>query len=147
MGLTAKDIMDPTVLIVDGELDVLACVRLMVDHGSGYAITAGVDHPVGGIFTEHDVLSRVLVPGLDPATVKVREVATIPVITCPFDLPMDEVASRMAEHRIRRIVVTHGHEVVGVVTSRHVLSYFRHFADQLSGDIAKFGTNPPTTGL
>ncbi len=147
MGLRAKDIMDPTILTVAADLNVLECARLMVDHGSGCAVIAGGDAPVGGIVTEHDILAKVLAVGREPANVPVGEIASTPVITCGRETPMDEVAATMAARHIRRIVVTHGDHIVGIITSRHVLAMFRRYVDELSGDIAKFEPNPPTTGI
>ena len=135
--------MDPTVLTVDIQNDVLSCVRLMVDHGQGYAVIAGGDHPISGIVTEHDILEKVVALEQDPSKIQVGAIASHPVLTCRPDLPMDEVAAMMAEHRIRRIVVAEGEHVIGIITARSVLAMFRQFVDDIATE-ASAGTPSPT---
>lgn len=45
------------------------------------------------------------VPEKTLATMRVREVMTTPIVTCTPDLPLDEVAELMTEHRIHSVVV------------------------------------------
>ncbi len=135
--------MDPTVLTVGIQNDVLSCVRLMVDHGQGYAVIAGGDHPISGIVTEHDILEKVVALEQDPSKIQVGAIASHPVLTCRPDLPMDEVAAMMAEHRIRRIVVAEGEHVIGIITARSVLAMFHQFVDEIATE-ASAGTPSPT---
>ena len=129
--------MDPTVLTVDTETDVLSCVRLMVDHGQGYAVVTGGEHPISGIVTEHDILEKVVAVEQEPAKIRVGAIASHPVITCATELPMDEVAALMAQHRIRRVVVTRHDHIVGMITARSVLAMFRQYVDEIADESSK----------
>ncbi len=142
MRLRAKDLMDPTVLTVDVQNDVLSCVRLMVDHGQGYAVIAGGDHPISGIVTEHDILEKVVAAEQDPSKIQIGSIASHPVLTCPPDLPMDDVAEMMAHHRVRRIVVADGDHVIGIITARSVLAMFRRFVDEIAAEASKTAASP-----
>jgi len=146
MVLQAKDIMDRNLLLIDEETDALSAVLKMVAARKGYAIvTRGPAAKIAGIVTEWDYLEKILAKGLAPATVRLKELGSEIVHACFPETPTDEVASRMAELGIRRIVVRSGDQVVGVITSRQVIGAFREYVDKLTAQIAGYhaGANPP----
>lgn len=129
--------MDPTVLVIDAGTDVLTCARQMAEHAQGYAILVGGEQPISGIVTEWDIVSKVVAAGADPATVPVSAIASKPVVTCSADLPTDQVVQTMVNRGVRRMVVTRGDHIVGVITTRRLLNAFRQYVDAISADIAK----------
>jgi CBS domain-containing protein len=146
MVLQAKDIMDRTLLTLDEETDALTAARKMVSARKGYAVlTRGGGATIAGIVTEWDYLEKVIGPGVAPASVRVKEIASATVQSCQPETPTDEVASLMASHGIRRIVVRSGDQVVGMITSRHVIAIFRQYIDKLTTQIAGYhvGTDAP----
>ena len=138
--------MDPTVLVLDVGTDVLSCAKQMTDHGQGYAILAGGDRPISGIVTEWDIVSKVVAAGLDPAAVPISAIASTPVVTCSADLTTDKVVELMVARGVRRMVVTRGDHVVGVITTRTLLQSFRKYVDEISSDIAKHNSIGTSTG-
>lgn len=129
--------MDPSVLVLDVKTDVLTCAKQMSDHGQGYAILAGGEQPISGIVTEWDIVNKVVAGGLDPSAILVEAIASAPVVTCAADLPTDKVVEQMVAKGVRRMVVTRGDHVVGVITTRTILQSFRKYVDEISSDIAK----------
>ncbi|MGP8078032.1 MAG: cyclic nucleotide-binding/CBS domain-containing protein [Thermoplasmata archaeon] len=143
----AKDIMDTDLLMVDEDSDALACARSMVARRKGYAIaTRGGPTTISGIVTEWDFLEKVVAAGRDPATVRVREIASPNLQACAPDTPTDEVASRMSTLGVRRIVVRSGDQVVGVIASRHLIAAFRQYIDRLTAEIAGNQSQGSTLG-
>jgi CBS domain-containing protein len=140
MVLRAKDIMESPVLTVDENTDALTCARTMVEQHKGYAIILREGKTLVGILTEWDFLSKIVAPGTDPGKIRVREVATQPVHVCAPDAPTDEVVTKMASLGIRRIIVSSGDQVLGIITSRTILSHFREYIDKISSEIASFGS-------
>ena len=69
-----------------------------------------------GIFTERDVLRRVVVAGLAPATTPVSEVMTREVDTFPPDLSVDEAMAHMTAKRHRHIPVVEDDRILGMVS-------------------------------
>lgn len=69
-----------------------------------------------GIFTERDVLRRVVVEGLAPATTPVSEVMTREVDTFPPDLSVDEAMAHMTAKRHRHIPVVEDDRILGMVS-------------------------------
>src|SRR5262245_37841641 len=67
--------------VVDGDRTVLDAVRQMNEYGIG-ALIVMQGGRMSGIFTERDVLRRVVGDARDPATVQVAEVMTTRVVCC-----------------------------------------------------------------
>jgi CBS domain-containing protein len=137
MVLVAKDIMDPDVLTIDEATDALTCAKTMTSRHKGYAVLTRAG-AVAGIVTEWDFLSKVVAAARDPATVPVQEISTKVVDACAPETPTDVVVATMAEKGIRRMIVLADRRVVGVITSRNVLSTFRAYVDKLSAEIAAY---------
>lgn len=58
-----------------------------------------------GMFTERDVLRRVVAVDRSPATTTVREVMTAEVVQCSPECDLDEAARIMRDRRIRHLPV------------------------------------------
>ena len=71
---------------------------------------------VAGMFTERDILRRVVAMRRDPATTPVREVMTSPVAFCRRETTLDECRAVMTEKRIRHLPVVDEKGVCGIVT-------------------------------
>jgi len=146
MVLLAKDIMDRNLLTLDEETDALSAAKRMVEARKGYAVlTRGSAATIAGIVTEWDYLERVVATGVPPQSVAVKEIGSANVHSCLPETPTDEVATTMGQLGVRRMVVRSGDQVVGVITSRHVIAVFRQYVDKLTAQIAGYqvGANPP----
>jgi len=86
-----------------------------------------------GIFTERDVMLKVVHGRRDPATTRVREVMTAPVITIPRYISRKDVMTLMLKHHIRHLPISSdGKIVLGMLSIRNVLEYL---VDELSTDL------------
>jgi CBS domain-containing protein len=74
--------------------------------------------PLLGIFTEGDLIRRVLAPGLDPNLTLLIEVMTADPDTIRPHEPVAEAIRRMDEFGYRHLPVVEGGKVVGVVALR-----------------------------
>lgn len=71
-----------------------------------------------GIFTERDLLTRVVAPGKDPNKTKLGEVMTPDPDTIDASDQVIEVIRRMDEFRYRHLPVMENGRVIGVVSLR-----------------------------
>lgn len=101
---------------------VLQAANLMNDRNIGGVVVLEGDRLVG-IFTERDVLRRVVAQGLDPTATTVAEVMTTSVITCPPELTLDDCASLMTTRGVRHLPVQDASGLTGLVTIRDLLAY------------------------
>src|SRR5262245_49222974 len=67
-----------------------------------------------GVFTLHDVLERVAIPGASPAT-PIAEVMSREIWTLPPDAPALEAELLMAGEKIRHVPIVDGGRLVGVI--------------------------------
>jgi CBS domain-containing protein len=75
-----------------------------------------------GVFTERDVVRRVVLKGLDPKTTPVAEVMTRQVITVREDADRSSVLKLMNEHHIRHLPVVDAQgRVLTIVSIRQLL--------------------------
>jgi CBS domain-containing protein len=75
-----------------------------------------------GIFTERDVLNRVVAPGKDPETVKIGEVMTRNPDTVSPDASALDTLILMQSKGYRHLPVLDGGELVGIVSIRDLFS-------------------------
>jgi CBS domain-containing protein len=96
----------------------------MVEGHRGCVLIAreGLLKEVEGIVATGEIFRKVLVKGLDPATVKVSEIMTpAPLITVNPKATTKEAATLMRVHRIRRLPVVEGGTLVGIVTTKDLM--------------------------
>ena len=101
---------------------VLQAANLMNERNIGGVLVLDGDQ-IAGIFTERDVLRRVVACGLDPATTRVAAVMSAPVVTCQPDLSIDDCASLMTTRHIRHLPVQAATGLTGMVTIGDLLAH------------------------
>ena len=86
---------------------------------------AVVDNEVlKGIFSERDLMLKVVHKRLDPDATKIKEVMTSPVITVSSTVPPREVLQLMLEKHFRHLPVSDdGMTVKGMLSIRHLLQF------------------------
>ena len=96
-------------------------VRVMADAEIG-AIAVKDQGRLAGVFTERDLLKRVVAKGRDPATTPVREVMTSKMVTVPDSTSVANAAALMRAHRMRHLVIVDdAGEYLGMLAQRHLL--------------------------
>jgi CBS domain-containing protein len=104
------------VIATSAAASVREATRLMNDHGIG-ALMVLAGGRLQGIFTERDVLRRVVAEARSPDTTSVGEVMTRDVICCSPDDSVEEVADVMRHRRVRHVpVVDAAGRVMGLVS-------------------------------
>jgi CBS domain-containing protein len=101
---------------------VLKAARLMNEHGIGGVVVIDQGNMVG-IFTERDILRRVVVEERDPATTSLEDVMTTPVASCRPETDLEECVRAMTGKHIRHLPVVDGDRVCGIVTSGDILAF------------------------
>jgi CBS domain-containing protein len=97
------------VLCTTKEETVLRAAQVMNEHKIG-ALVVLEEGRVAGIFTERDVLCRVVGEERAPATTKVEEVMTAEVACCTLQTPLEEARAAMKNRRIRHLPVIDGED-------------------------------------
>lgn len=130
--MRAGDVMSDGVTPVSADATVLEAAKLLINcHVSAMPVVDGSGRMIG-IVSEADLVTT---KGSDKArlfamagtpgsaeglhhaqTCKVTEVMARNVISAIEDTPLDEISALMAQHRIKRVPILRGGEVVGIVS-------------------------------
>jgi len=99
---------------------VLEVARIMTDARVG-AIPIVEGGRIVGIFSERDLMTRIVVAGRDPQRALVSEVMTHEVLTATPDDTRSECLERMRDARCRHLPVLEGERLVAVLSMRDLL--------------------------
>jgi len=156
--MRVKDVMTPTVISVGPDEAVANAARLMLHHQISGLPVVDKEGELVGIVTEGDFLRRselgtkrrrpkwlefVLGPGklaeeyVHASSRKIEDVMTPDPCTIGEDESLETVVDLMERHRIKRIPVTRGGRVVGIVSRANLM----HALATLSRDV-----DPPAGG-
>jgi CBS domain-containing protein len=99
---------------------VLDAVLAMVDRNIG-AVPVVHNGKLVGIFSERDLMKRVVAEGCDPRTTCLAEVMTEDPLTVNTNEELENCMALMRRHGFRHLPVCHEGQVVGIVSLRDVL--------------------------
>ena len=123
-----------SVVSVSPDSSVLDAVARMNERGIGSVLVLDQGELVG-IFTERDVLRRVVAERRDPNTTLVREVMTQELVTLQSTALVGEAMSKINEKKIRHLPVVDGGSLAGLISSgdinRHITQSFKSEAGSL----------------
>lgn len=103
---------------------VLTATQLMNEHGIGALLVIDSEDNLVGIFTERDVLRRVVAVELQPSSVMVGDVMTTEIACCSPDTKIDDAHSIFRQYRIRHLpVLSNDGEVVGLISIGDLNAY------------------------
>ena len=124
-----EELMHRDVVTAEPDETVGAVVRRMCDAGVGAAVIVE-DGALRALFTERDLLTRVVGDGKDPASTRIIEVSTEQVITVPRDTPLRTCAEALKKRKSRHLPVVEGGRPVGIVSAR---DFFELLSEGLEG--------------
>src|SRR5207248_1358696 len=113
--MKVKDIMTKNPETVGPGTTVADVARLMRDLDVGIVPVVNEDQLMG-VITDRDITIRVTAAGLAPFEVSVQDfLSPNPVSVSPND-DLDKARQVMADHQIRRLLVTEGNKLVGILS-------------------------------
>lgn len=110
------------VVTVSPDATVLAAVQRMNERRIGALLVTEGGRPVG-MFTERDVLVRVVAAGLDPKATSVGEVMTRSLVVIRSDLTVAQAMVLITERRCRHLPVIDGSALRGLISSGDLTSW------------------------
>lgn len=112
--MLAKEIMTRDVITVNPTMTVKNLAMTLIKNQISGAPVADKGGKIVGIVSEADIVGK---KGKD-----VKSIMSTKVISVAEDTPVEEIARLMTTHRIRRLPVMRGAEVVGVVSRADIVS-------------------------
>ena len=109
------------VVVVDMAASVTQAARIMSDNQIG-AVPVVDGERVAGIFTERDVMSRVVAAGVNPTDTPVSAVMSTSLVVADVRDSHDVCLRRMQQARVRHLLVLDNGRLAGVLSLRDLLA-------------------------
>ena len=114
---TAREIMTPGADWLTADTSISEAARRMANEEIGALPVCDGETRLLGMVTDRDLVTKVMAFGRDPETTTVGEIADQQeVVTIGADDPAEEAIKTMKRHRVRRLPVIDGTELVGMVS-------------------------------
>lgn len=114
MGCKVFDLVRRAYPSLDEGAKVVEAARLMAERDLGSVVVTR-EGTVVGLFTERDLLKRVVAEGGDPETLALRDVCTRSLVSIPHDSSCGAAVRTMQANRCRRLLVYRGEHFEGLV--------------------------------
>jgi CBS domain-containing protein len=133
--MKVKDVMNREVALIHTNASVQEAAEVMKERDVG-TLPVVLDGEAVGLITDRDITVRVVAKGLDPQKATVIEAITEGVITCKENDDLEKAVKKMADKKIRRMVVTDDTDkLTGILSFDDVAG--RAGSEQLKNDILR----------
>lgn len=105
------------------EETICGAVEAMVAGRVGAAAVVRPDGTLAGMFTERDLMTRVVARHRDPETTRVEEAMTTEPVTVSQSTPIEQALEIMVTNDFRHLPVMDGDRVLAMVSVRRVLQH------------------------
>ena len=113
---TARDIMTPSPVCAGENENLIDVAKKLRDEGVGALPICGEDNRLKGMVTDRDIVVECLAKDLDPATTTAGQLGDGKPVTIGADDSVEEALATMSQHKVRRLPVIDGHDLVGMVS-------------------------------
>ncbi len=110
------------VVTVSPRQTVMEAVRRMNERKIG-AVMVLDGETVAGIFTERDLLNRVVAKRLDPGKIDIGTVMTTPIAYCSPETSIADCRSAMTQKKIRHLPVVEGGKLAGLISIGDLMAW------------------------
>ena len=116
MAKTARDVMTGDAECIDENDTVLDAAKRLAELNIGAMPICGSDNRLKGMLSDRDIVVKVLARGMDPGSTKAGELGEGKPVTIGADDSVEEALHTMADHKVRRLPVIDGHDLIGIVS-------------------------------
>jgi len=120
---TVADLMTRSLITVSDDETVEQAMHLMTDNNISSVVVEADKDGVWGIITRRDIVAKIVRgAGRNPATTKVRDVASRPIVSVPAETSIRDAANKISDSNFSRFTVVQGKEVIGIVTETDIFN-------------------------
>jgi isocitrate dehydrogenase len=120
---TVADLMTRSLITVTDDETVEQAMHLMTDNNISSVVVEPNQDGVWGIITRRDIVAKIVRgKGKNPATTKVRDVASRPIVSVTAETSIRDAASKITDSNISRFTVVQGKDVIGIVTETDIFN-------------------------
>jgi CBS domain-containing protein len=115
MSILVRHAMSEAPITIRPDMNAADAAGMMRSEDVG-SIPVVEDGALVGIITDRDIVIRVVADRKDPMEVAVADVMTSSPVTVSPDMRLSEAGDLMRQHKIRRLAVTKGEDLVGMLS-------------------------------
>jgi CBS domain-containing protein len=116
MAKTARDVMTGGTECVGENESISEAAKKMARLEVGSLPICGEDDRLKGMLTDRDIVVKVIAAEKDPDATKAAELAQGKPVTIGADDSVEEALRTMTQHKVRRLPVIDGHDLIGIVS-------------------------------
>jgi CBS domain-containing protein len=116
MGKTARDVMTGGAECIGENETVVDAAKKMAQLDAGALPICGEDDRLKGMLTDRDIAVKVLAQDKDPNSTRAGELGEGKPVTIGADDSIEEALRTMKEHKVRRLPVIDGYDLIGIVS-------------------------------
>ncbi len=117
---TARDIMTPGAEFISADETAQTAAERLRDLDVGALPICDPDEQLVGMVTDRDIVIQVLAAGKDPSSFRVGDLAQGEAVTIGADDSIELALTTMKDHKVRRLPVIDGTQVVGIVSQADI---------------------------
>lgn len=122
--MSLKEIMHkPT--FVEKDATIREVAKIMAKKSIGSVLVGSAEN-VLGIFSERDMLVKIVAKEIDCRVAKVGDYMTSPIKTVNVNMSVFDAQNVMIENHIRRVPIRDNGEVVGIVSARNIMEHLKY---------------------
>nr|WP_245793317.1 CBS domain-containing protein [Hydrocarboniphaga daqingensis] len=80
-----------------------------------------------GILTRRDIVTKVVQGNKNPATAKVKDLASRPVVSVPAETTIRDAAAMLSAKNFSRLPISQGDRIIGIVTETDLFNAIKKF--------------------
>src|SRR6188768_2744253 len=123
MGKTARDVMTGGVECIGENDTITEAAKRLAELDVGAMPICGEDDRLKGMLSDRDIVVKVLAEGRDPGSTRAGELGEGKPVTIGADDSVEEALRTMKEHKVRRLPVIDGHDLIGVVSQADLATH------------------------
>ena len=116
----ARDVMSTDVTCVGENETLLDAARKLAELDVGSLPICGEDDRLKGMLSDRDIVVKALAQGKEASSTKAGELGQGEVVTIGADDSIDEALRTMIDHKVRRLPVIDGKQLVGIISQADV---------------------------
>jgi len=137
---TARDIMNSHAECARTSDTLVDAARKMRDLDVGALPICGEDERLKGMITDRDIVVRCIAEGGDPNAMTVEQFAEGKPVTIGADDSVEEALRTMIDHKVRRLPVIDGHDLIGMVSQADIA---KNLPEDKVGDLVEAISSAP----
>ncbi|MFP3908346.1 MAG: cyclic nucleotide-binding/CBS domain-containing protein [Halobacteriota archaeon] len=119
--MKVEDVMNRRIALIDPDATALDAIECMVDNRIRSIVVKPDENGNHGVLCIRDIVFRCLSEGSELRKIKVKEIATVPLVYVKRDMDLEHTLELMRKFNIARVFVKEDKKVVGVVALMDVL--------------------------